>query len=141
MGSLSEGIDFSSIVNDAQSPLRLSFEDVERINSVGIRATAQMLAAIAHRDVEIINVPVPIIDMVNSLPSFFGKHASRIKSLFVPMSCSQCSVSSDLIVQRDEIKFTNRGFTTPLRRCVSCGASMRYAVMPEDYLLFIAHES
>ena len=142
-GHMDEHTDFSPLLADADGsgPLKLSFEGVTSMNSVGARALTLCMRELGQRAVELHQVPTFLVEQINVVPGLIGKRAKNVASLFAPYHCSGCKLTTDSLVERHEVHLSHRGTEAPVRRCERCGAAMKLRGEEEDLFLFLTYSA
>lgn len=138
-GKLDEHTDFS-FLEKSQGTLRFNFRDLVSCNSNGIHKLLVFLLAHPAVEVEFHECVPEFISNVNVIPHLLGSppRIERIKSLFVPYTCSSCEKTIDILFATNEIKQGPDGdLVAPERNCPACKNSLILDVDPSSYFFFL----
>lgn len=140
-GHLDEHADFSPLLATTEAPLKLSFSEVDRMNSVGSKALTQLMRDLGLRDVELHHVPTFLVEQINVVPSLIGRRAKNLLSLVAPYHCQTCKQTSEMLIERHEVRQSHRGTQAPTRRCETCNGPMKLKGEEEDLFLFLTYSA
>jgi DNA-directed RNA polymerase subunit RPC12/RpoP len=126
--------DFKEIGQLAQSKITFDFNQVDMINSCGIREWIKFLENVPEKTrIVYRQCPQIIIEQINMVHGFFRK-GSSIETLYAPYFCESCEHESKEIVTFDQIKNKK----APKIDCPKCGHEfMDFDAIESQYFGFV----
>lgn len=92
-GAMDEHSDYSSIETKFTDEVVFDFDNVEHINSTGIKHWVHWVAKVSESNPELkfyfVNCPKPIVDQINMVDGFLPQQ-STVQSFKVPYFCEVC---------------------------------------------------
>lgn len=133
IGSIDEDADFKDIQGLAQKSISFDFNQVNMINSCGIREWIKFLESIPQStNVTYNNCPQIIIEQINMVHGFFRKGAA-INSFYAPYFCESCNKEQKVHLKASDVK--NR--KAPKVECPKCGSEMDFDAIETQYFSFL----
>ncbi len=135
-GIIDEYSDFSQLFAGKPSDIWVDFNDIERINSSGVREWIQAVMS-TKSNLHLINCSSVIVDQFAMIPEFIGKNGV-VESFFVHYVCDSCNIEEkrlleavkDIHADSDLNQFLEKG-------CNACGSTMELDHNLEVYFSFI----
>lgn len=133
-GQIDEDADFKELEQLAQSKITFDFNQVEMINSCGIREWIKFLDKVPEKTrIVYRQCPQIIIEQINMVHGFFRK-GSSIESLYAPYFCENCEHESKELVSFEQIKNKK----APKIPCPKCGHEfMDFDAIEAQYFGFV----
>ena len=133
-GSIDEDADFKELLGLEQKNITFDFNQVNMINSCGIREWIKFIEKIPEKStMTYTNCPQIIIEQINMVHGFIRKGAT-IQSFYAPYYCEKCGKESKIHLQADQVK--NR--KAPKADCPHCGTEgMDFDAIEGQYFSFI----
>jgi hypothetical protein len=127
------GVDFAGV-----GSVVLNFDDVNHINSCGIRDWVVWVRQIPEgSSVEFIKCRSMVVDQINMIEGFIGK-GSVVASFYIPYFCEECDEITNKLVSRGaEYNGTDLNIEEELK-CEHCGAEAEIDVIEAKYFKFLA---
>jgi DNA-directed RNA polymerase subunit RPC12/RpoP/anti-anti-sigma regulatory factor len=134
IGSIDEDADFKELLGLEQKHITFDFNQVNMINSCGIREWIRFLEKVPVAcTISYTNCPQIIIEQMNMVHGFVRKGAI-IESFYAPYYCEKCSKESKVHVITEQVK--NR--KAPKVDCPHCGAEdMDFDAIEGQYFSFL----
>lgn len=142
-GSMDEHSDYTSIETHFTDEVVFDFNNVEHINSTGIKHWVQWVARIADENPNLkfvfVNCPKPVVDQINMVDGFLPK-GSSVKSFKVPYFCEVCDkdVTCTFVFGREfQMKDGKMSLTIPANKCDRSDCEMEPDVVEQKYFRFL----
>lgn len=133
IGAIDEDADFKELIGLEQKNISFDFNQVNMINSCGIREWIKFLEKIPESiHVTYNNCPQIIIEQINMVHGFFRKGAS-INSFYAPYFCENCDKENKVHLKSEQVK--NR--KAPKMECPKCGEEMDFDAIEAQYFSFL----
>jgi DNA-directed RNA polymerase subunit RPC12/RpoP len=133
IGAIDEDSDFNELLGLEQKKISFDFNQVNMINSCGIREWIKFLEKIpSSTNVTYNNCPQIIIEQINMVHGFFRQGAS-INSFYAPYFCESCDKEVKVHLTADMVK--NR--KAPKMECPKCGSEMEFDAIESQYFSFL----
>lgn len=130
-GAITEESRFDDILEQLPESFVLDLGEVTRINSSGVRKWLDFVRALGPlRSVDLDRCPVAFVSQLNMIAGMAG--AARVRSVFVPLVCPACELTSEDIVAVEAAS----GDLLSARTCTTCGAELELDVEPSQYFAF-----
>jgi anti-anti-sigma regulatory factor len=142
-GSMDEHSDYSKVPMDFTHEVIFDFDDIDHINSTGIKHWVQWITKVQDSNPELkftfINCPKPIVDQINMVDGFLPIN-SKVKSFKVPYFCETCDKDTvfTFIYGRDYDKKEGKlMLNIPSNRCNRKDCEMEPDVVEQKYFKFL----
>lgn len=138
-GNLDVHFNSADLVGQASGVVKLNFEALTGITSLGARKLRELLTACIGRGVEFQECPGVLVDMMNFVPGLFdvGEPVLEVVSVYAPYACGTCQTPPmQVLLETKDVVFEGVGVKLPPRHCPRCGKRMEIATDPHDYFLF-----
>lgn len=134
IGAIDEDSDFNELLGLLQKRVNFDFNQVNMINSCGIREWIKFLEKIPESTTIIYNnCPQIIIEQINMVHGFFRKGAI-INSFYAPYFCENCGKEAKVHLKAEQVKNKK----APNIDCPNCGAeSMEFDAIEAQYFTFL----
>lgn len=133
IGAIDEDADFKELMGLEQKTISFDFNQVNMINSCGIREWIKFLEKIPEATHVIYNnCPQIIIEQINMVHGFFRKGAS-INSFYAPYFCENCDKENKVHLMAEQVK--NR--KAPKMECPKCEEVMDFDAIEAQYFSFL----
>lgn len=133
IGAIDEDSEFKELIGLEQKHISFDFNQVNMINSCGIREWIKFLEKIPPTTkVTYNNCPQIIIEQINMVHGFFRQGAS-INSFYAPYFCESCDKEVKVHLTADKVK--NR--KAPKMECPRCGSDMEFDAIESQYFSFL----
>lgn len=134
IGAIDEDADFKELMGLEQKTISFDFNQVNMINSCGIREWIKFIEKIPERsDIVYKNCPQIIIEQINMVHGFFRQGAT-IESFYAPYYCEKCGKEAKVHLKSEQVK--NR--KAPSVDCPNCGAeNMDFDAIEAQYFSFL----
>lgn len=133
IGAIDEDSEFKELIGLEQKQISFDFNQVNMINSCGIREWIKFLEMIpSSTNVTYNNCPQIIIEQINMVHGFFRQGAS-INSFYAPYFCESCDKEVKVHLTADKVK--NR--KAPKMECPKCGSDMEFDAIESQYFSFL----
>ena len=133
IGAIDEDAEFKELLGLEQRQISFDFNQVNMINSCGIREWIKFLEKIPESTrVTYNNCPQIIIEQINMVHGFFRQGAS-INSFYAPYFCESCDKEVKVHLTADKVK--NR--KAPKMECPRCGSDMEFDAIESQYFSFL----
>lgn len=134
IGAIDEDVDFKELLGLEQKTISFDFNQVNMINSCGIREWIKFLEKLPEKSQIIYkNCPQIIIEQINMVHGFFRKGAS-IQSFYAPYYCEKCGKEAKVHLQTDQVKNKK----APSVDCPHCGAEdIEFDAIESQYFSFL----
>jgi len=137
-GFIDETFEFSALLPSQGGQLKLNFQAVLGISSLGLRHLIDLLATLENKSVAFFECPRLFVELFNHMPQVYGgrRHARRIVSCYAPYCCPACSLSVDVLVPLESVRFDCHELIVPSAKCHICRSAMNFIGDPMEYFLF-----
>lgn len=134
IGAIDEDADFKELLGLLQKRVSFDFNQVNMINSCGIREWIKFLEKIPESTTIFYNnCPQIIIEQINMVHGFFRKGAV-INSFYAPYFCENCGKESKVHLKAEQVKNKK----APKESCPHCGAEdMEFDAIEAQYFNFL----
>jgi len=132
IGSIDEDADLSEILETKASHINFDFNQVELINSCGIREWIKFLDLLSCESVQYENCPQIIIEQINMVHGFI-RPGSRLKSFYAPYYCEECDQERKSHIMSSDVKNKK----APKVNCPDCGNEMEFDALEASYFNFL----
>lgn len=132
IGSIDEDADLSEILETQASHINFDFNQVELINSCGIREWIKFLDQLSSESIQYENCPQIIIEQINMVHGFI-RPGSRLKSFYAPYYCEECDKERKAHVMSNDVKNKK----APKVNCPDCGNEMEFDALEASYFNFL----
>jgi anti-anti-sigma regulatory factor len=127
IGKIDEQFDGATVVDEPASvPVVMDLAGVRAISSLGVRAFENFVAALAGRELVLVDISPAIASQVAMIPNLVS--GARIESAKLPFVCPACGAES-----AHSIPYAVNATVEHAPRC-TCGARMMLDGLPEQYL-------
>jgi len=142
-GSMDEHSDFSAAPSEFIEEVVFDFDDVDHINSTGIKHWVQWISSVQQKNQNLkftfINCPKPIVDQINMVDGFLPAN-SKVKSFKVPFFCETCDkdMTFTFVYGREYDKKDGKlVLDIPSNRCERADCEMEPDVVEQKYFKFL----
>lgn len=142
-GSMDEHSDYSSIETHFTDEVVFDFNDVDHINSTGIKHWVQWASMIVEKNPNLkfwfVNCPKPIVDQINMVEGFLPRN-SVVKSFKVPYFCEICSkdtVRTFVLGREYNYEGGKLSLNIPDSKCEKENCEMEPDVVEQKYFKFL----
>ncbi|MEM7645744.1 MAG: hypothetical protein AAF203_02440 [Pseudomonadota bacterium] len=142
-GAMDEHSDYSTIDTQFTDEVVFDFNNVEHINSTGIKHWVQWIGGISQANPSLkfyfVNCPKPVVDQINMVDGFLPEN-SVVKSFKVPYFCEVCDKDMTCIfVLGREYNYSDGNVTlsVPENRCDRSDCEMEPDVVEQKYFRFL----
>ena len=142
-GAMDEHSDYSGIDTDFTDEVVFDFNNVEHINSTGIKHWVQWVGQISADKPNLkfcfVNCPKPIVDQINMVDGFLPEN-SEVKSFKVPYFCEVCDkdLTCTFVLGREyEKKDGKLTLNIPDNTCDRGDCEMEPDVVEQKYFRFL----
>lgn len=133
IGAIDEDADFKDLLGLEQQNISFDFNQVNMINSCGIREWIKFIEVIPEQThIKYNNCPQIIIEQINMVHGFFRKGA-EINSFYAPYYCEACGKEQKIHLEASQVK--NR--KAPNKECPTCGETMDFDAIEAQYFSFL----
>jgi DNA-directed RNA polymerase subunit RPC12/RpoP/anti-anti-sigma regulatory factor len=134
IGPIDEDSDFREILGLQQKKMTFDFEQVNMINSCGIREWIKFLEELpATAEISYENCPQIIIEQINMVHGFF-KNGAVIKSFYAPYFCESCDKEIKVKLESMQVE----GRKAPKLNCPQCGSDgIEFDAIEAQYFSFL----
>lgn len=132
-GIIDEDSDFSSIPLKGKKEYHFNFNDINAINSCGIREWVSFTEKL-NKEAKLIflNCTQMIVEQINMVAGFFPK-GSEIRNFYAPYFCDNCDKEKSILLEKSQIE----GTEAPSVKCPECGEEMEFDALEEQYFRFL----
>ena len=142
-GAMDEHSDYSSIETQFTDEVVFDFDNVEHINSTGIKHWVQWISKVSTDNPNLkfffVNCPKPIVDQINMVDGFLPQQ-SVVKSFKVPYFCEVCDkdmtctfvLGREYQMDGDKVKLS-----IPPNTCDRADCEMEPDVVEQKYFKFL----
>lgn len=102
-GNINEDFDGSILVNENSKSIFIDFNEIEKINSCGVREFVDTISQIEDKQLYYVNCPKVLIDQVNMVKGFIGSNAV-VLSFYAPYYCDETDEEHSLLIKVSELK-------------------------------------
>ncbi len=133
-GEINEDLLIEELISNNSKKIRINFENVEMINSCGVREWIKFVEAISNdgAKVEYYNCPQIVVQQINMVTGFVPNQGS-IETFYAPYFCEECENEDKSLLKSSDLS----GRTAPELKCSKCGAMSEIDAMEDVYLNFI----
>lgn len=142
-GAMDEHSDYSTIDTQFTDEVVFDFNNVEHINSTGIKHWVQWISHVSSQDPKLqfyfVNCPKPIVDQINMVDGFLPPN-STVKSFKVPYFCETCDkdMTCVFVLGREyEIVDGKVDLKVPANTCDREDCEMEPDVVEQKYFKFL----
>jgi hypothetical protein len=132
-GVLDETADLAPIKSLSGSVV-ISFKEVLRINSCGVRDWINALASAQLDSMTYEECPMVIVKQINAVPAFVGK--ASILSFYAPYYCNSCDAEENTLILSQSITTDE----PPKMNCSKCKQSLTFDAIPNQYFAFLKRQ-
>lgn len=132
-GVIDEDAIFDKIKNLKMSKYVFDFNQVNMINSCGIREWIKYLQELEGAEIKYINCPQIIIEQVNMVHGFIRK-GIVVESFFAPYFCANCDTEKKILLKNSEV--TNS--KAPVKQCNTCKSDLEFDAIEKQYFSFLS---
>lgn len=134
IGAIDEDADFKELLGLEQKTISFDFNQVNMINSCGIREWIKFLEKIPEKSTIVYNnCPQIIIEQINMVHGFFRKGAV-INSFYAPYFCESCNKEAKIHLKTEQVKNKK----APKIECPNCGEeNMDFDAIEAQYFNFL----
>lgn len=140
-GVIDENAVFPDIQSDFQKKVIIDLDQVEMINSIGIRNWVLWIKKL-HLPISLQKCPPSIIEQINILIGFLPDEA-HIDSFYVPYYCENCLITESILLEESHQYKTPKGNQKGYVKlpnlviCSKCKGELDIDVLPQKYFKFI----
>lgn len=131
-GIIDEDANFDKIKSLKMNQLIFDFNNINLINSCGIREWIKYIQEYELAIIKYINCPQIIIEQVNMVHGFIRKGVT-VESFFAPYFCEQCDTGKKILLKSDEVV----NGKPPAKMCNTCKGSLDFDAIEKQYFSFL----
>lgn len=133
-GEINEDLLIEELVSHKADVIKINFENVEMINSCGVREWIKFVEAVSNDGckVEYYNCPQIVVQQVNMVTGFVPKGGS-VETFYAPYFCEECENEEKILLKTSDLD----GRTAPEMKCSKCGEESEIDAMEDVYLNFV----
>ena len=141
-GRLDESADFSPIAAASPDPIRLDFEHVDFVNSIGIRNLLRFLMSAGDVGVEYTGLPPSFVSNVNVIPQLLGNRLDpfAVKTFFLPYCCESCRTNFSHLLRMRDVSADGKTLKVPDLECPKCKSVAEVDADIHEYLGFVVDD-
>ncbi len=132
IGNIDEDTDLSEILETKASEIIFDFDQVELINSCGIREWIKFLDNLSAESIQYENCPQIIIEQINMVHGFI-RLGSKLNSFYAPYYCEDCDKERKTHITSNDVKSKK----APKMNCPDCGSEMEFDALEATYFNFL----
>lgn len=132
VGNIDEDTNLSEILETKASKIIFDFNQVEFINSCGIREWINFLDQLSCENIQYENCPQIIIEQINMVHGFI-RPGSRLSSFYAPYYCEDCDRERKTLIVSSDVKNKK----APKMNCPDCGSEMEFDALEATYFNFL----
>lgn len=132
IGSIDEDADLSEIIESKADKVHFNFNQIELINSCGIREWINFLDKLNCSLITYESCPQIIIEQINMVHGFI-RPGSRLISFYAPYYCPKCDEESKMHILTENIKNKK----APKVNCPHCQEEMEFDALETSYFNFL----
>ncbi len=136
-GAVDEDAKFPSLALSNIKKIVFDFQELDLINSCGIREWVVWLRSISNQ-IEVLykNCPRILIEQINMIEGLMPVNG-HIESFYLPYYCEECDQQTNLLCERNK-DYSKEGLKTKeFIPCKKCSANSEIDVIESKYLKFI----
>ena len=137
-GSLEENVNFDKLILDIpdNSELDIFCKDVNRINSVGVKAWIKYFQSLNARKIKFnfFDCSVQIVEQINLISNFVC--GGQVQSICIPYVCTACKIELIVLFKVSDLKQLK--MLPPEVKCNKCGKNAFFDDFPKEYLGFLS---
>lgn len=137
-GTIDEDADFSQIATAGNTQIELDLEDLNSINSCGIREWIKWVGQTGASSIALVNCPKVIVDQINMVDGFLPVNG-KVLSFFVPYFNEDVG-SEKKVLFRYGNEFGDEGVTPPKEVKDDDGNLMELDVIEAKYFKFLGRK-
>jgi hypothetical protein len=132
-GIIDEDVDFSQVPVERRSAYIFNFDGVKGINSCGIREWVKFSERFDPATKLIYqNCTQIIIEQINMVAGFF-RAGSEVRNFYAPYFCETCDEERKVLIDAGKVSAN----AAPAMACASCGETMEFDALEEQYFRFL----
>jgi anti-anti-sigma regulatory factor len=133
-GEINEDLLIEDLITHKSELIKINFEDVEMINSCGVREWIKFVEAVSNTGskVQYFNCPQIVVQQVNMVTGFVPNNGT-VETFYAPYFCDECENEDKALLKSGELT----GRTAPEITCTKCGEVSEIDAMEDIYLNFI----
>jgi hypothetical protein len=133
-GDINEATDFSALAAQLGPVNLLDLQNVERINSCGVREWMRFVAGqeCSGKKLDFEHCSAAIVQQMNMVNNFVGK--GTVVSVMAPYLCPECDKTANRALDVSKPIDPQVNERMP---CPSCGADMEFDELPSQYFGFL----
>lgn len=136
-GDIDEDFTFDNLLAEKHEKYLIDFNEVEMINSCGIREWINLLEKLGEEaQIIYMNCPQIIIQQMNMVEGFLTAK-SRVHTFYGPYYCEECDKETKFILKSEEVT----GAQAPEKKCGDCGEEMEFDAHEKQYFHFLNFQS
>jgi DNA-directed RNA polymerase subunit RPC12/RpoP len=133
IGQINEDSQFETILAVGENKIVFNFDQVDSINSCGIRDWIKMLGELGDKEVTYKNCRQIIIEQMNMVHGFI-KEGATVESFYAPYFCENCEHEMQHLLKTNEVS----GGEAPDIKCPECGHEhMDFDAIADQYFQFL----
>ena len=138
-GSVDESTNFDSLVGPVPAELIVNCKEINRINSVGVKAWIKFFSNCSSRGVKIkfLECSTSIVEQLNMISNF--NCLGVVESIYVPYACSTCKKELLGLYKTEDIKKNNS--QAPSMDCGQPQCKAEFDDIEEEYFSFLSREN
>jgi anti-anti-sigma regulatory factor len=135
-GCIDEDFNFEQLTQEKLAKYLIDFNQVEMINSCGIREWILFLEKLGKESQIIyVNCPQFIVQQINMVEGFLNKN-SAVHTFFGPYYCEECDNEKKVLIKTAEMIKQNE-LKAPAIKCDSCENNMEFDAHEKQYFSFL----
>lgn len=136
-GCIDEDFNFEQLVAEKHPKYLIDFNQVDMINSCGIREWILFLEKLS-KDSQIIyiNCPQVIVQQINMVDGFLNKN-SAVHTFYGPYYCEECDLEKKALIKTADILKQNK-LSAPEVKCDTCQNPMEFDAHEKQYFSFLS---
>jgi hypothetical protein len=133
IGVIDEDSIFDKIKSLKMNKFVFDFNQVNMINSCGIREWIKYLQELDEVGIKYINCPQIIIEQVNMVHGFIRK-GIVVESFFAPYFCPNCDTEKKILLKNTEVANSK----APVKQCNTCKSDLEFDAIEKQYFSFLS---
>jgi len=129
-GFLDENSDLAALATTS-GELTISFKDVARVNSCGVREWVNILAKMGGTTLKYEECPMIVVKQLNAVPDFQG--TAKVTTFDAPYFCEECDEEAIKLLEVSQVK----NDTAPEMKCEKCQKPLNFDAIPNQYFSFL----
>jgi anti-anti-sigma regulatory factor len=135
-GVIDEDATFAELILCLKGAVVFDLEDVQRINSCGVREWVRFLRDIPQvTELVFDRCSQPMVRQMNMINMFKGQ--ANVRSLYAPYHCETCDLDLERLLDMKACFPTGAIDPVPEFRCEKCGEPLEFDDVAERYFYFI----